>query len=109
MAELEYDLDLLVEFITESLEFIERAEQALLQLETDPDDIEAINTVFRAFHTVKGTSAFVGLPAVTDLAHKAENLLSRVRDREIQCSGHYADLALHSADMLRTLIEAAKD
>src|SRR5438105_485374 len=103
----EYDEELLKEFVAEAREFLEHAEQALLQLETDTENMEAINTVFRAFHTVKGTSAFVGLPAVTELAHKAENLLSRVRDREIRCTGPYANLAFRSADMLKALIEAA--
>jgi two-component system chemotaxis sensor kinase CheA len=106
--EQEYDAELLKEFVIEGREFLDRAEEALLQLETHPENAEAVNTVFRAFHTLKGTSAFVGLPAVTDLAHKAENLLSRVRDNEIQCSGRYADLALRSADMLKVLIEAAE-
>ena len=103
-----YDTELLKEFVAESMEFLDRSEQALLSLESNPEDAEAINTAFRAFHTVKGTSAFVGLPAVTELAHKAENLLSRVRDREIRCAGRYADLALRSADMLKALIKAAE-
>jgi two-component system, chemotaxis family, sensor kinase CheA len=103
-----YDVELLKDFVAESMEFLDRSEQALLSLETNPEDTEAINTAFRAFHTVKGTSAFVGLPAVTELAHKAENLLSRVRDREIQCAGRYADLAFRSADMLKALIKAAE-
>src|SRR5262249_44980795 len=105
----EYDAELLKEFVVEGREFLEHAEEALLQLETHPDNAEAVNTVFRAFHTLKGTSAFVGLPAVTELAHKAENLLSRMRDNEIQCTGRYADLALRSADMLKTLIDAAEN
>jgi two-component system chemotaxis sensor kinase CheA len=108
-TEPEYDVELLKEFVIEAREFLDRAEQALLQLETDPDNIEAINTVFRAFHTVKGTSAFLSLQAVTDLAHKAENLLSRVRDRKIRCTGCYADLALRSVDMLKALVEGAEN
>lgn len=101
--------DLLREFITESLEYIERAEAALLALETDPEDAEAVNTVFRAFHTIKGTSAFLGLDRVSELAHLAESLLSRVRDREIRCTGGYADLALRSVDMLKELIQTVQD
>jgi two-component system, chemotaxis family, sensor kinase CheA len=103
------DLDLLREFITESREYIERAELCLLSLENNPDEIEAVNTIFRAFHTVKGTSAFLGLTHLTELAHRAESLLSRVRDRQIRCTGGYADLALRSLDMLRTLISGVQD
>lgn len=67
------DPDLLGEFITECREYIAGAEAALLAIETDPDDSEAVNTVFRAFHTIKGTSAFLGLDRISELAHKAES------------------------------------
>jgi two-component system, chemotaxis family, sensor kinase CheA len=103
------DRELLGDFITECREYIEGAEAALLSLETSPDDMEAINTVFRAFHTIKGTAAFLGLTQVSELAHHAESLLSRMRDRAIRCAGGYADLALRSVDMLKELIQALQD
>lgn len=103
------DLSLLADFITESREYIEGAEAALLALETNPDAMEAVNTAFRAFHTIKGTSAFLGLTRLTELAHRAESLLSRVRDREIRCTGGYADLALRSIDSLKALLQVVQD
>ncbi len=103
------DVDLLGEFINESREYMEAAEEALLRLEAEPEDTEAVNTVFRAFHTIKGTSAFLGLSRISDLAHRAESLLSRVRDGEIRCTGGYADLALRSVDLLKELIQAVQD
>ncbi len=98
------DTGLLGEFVTECLEYIEGAEASLLDLETDHDNLEAVNVVFRAFHTIKGTSAFLGLVSISELAHKAESLLSRVREGEIRCTGGYADLSLRSIDMLKDLI-----
>jgi two-component system chemotaxis sensor kinase CheA len=56
------DLELIGEFVEEGSDLIAKAEEALLQLETDPEDTEAVGTVFRAFHTVKGTSAFLACP-----------------------------------------------
>ncbi|HEY7491204.1 MAG TPA: Hpt domain-containing protein, partial [Candidatus Tectomicrobia bacterium] len=103
------DRELLGDFITECREYIEGAEAALLSLETNPDDMEAINTVFRAFHTIKGTAAFLSLTEVSELAHHAESLLSRMRDRAIRCAGGYADLALRSVDMLKELMQALQD
>lgn len=103
------DSDLIGDFITECREYIEGAEAALLSIESDPNDSEAVNTVFRAFHTIKGTSAFLGLNGISELAHKAESLLSRVRDKEIQCTGGYADLALRSVDALKDLIQGVQD
>ncbi len=100
---------LLGEFVTESREYIAGAEAALLALETNPDDAEAINTVFRAFHTIKGTAGFMGLAGVATFAHRAETFLSRMRDGEIRCTGGYADLALRAVDLLKELIDAVQE
>jgi two-component system chemotaxis sensor kinase CheA len=98
------DLELIGEFVEEGSDLIAKAEEALLQLETDPEDTEAVGTVFRAFHTVKGTSAFLDLAIISEMGHHAESLLSRVRDREIRYSGGYADLSLRALDMLKELV-----
>jgi two-component system chemotaxis sensor kinase CheA len=98
------DHELLPEFITESLEFLAASESALLRLEEDPADDEAVNEVFRAFHTVKGTAAFLGLERLTALAHEAESLLSRVREKEIRYTRGCAELSLRSVDMLKALL-----
>ncbi|MFW5635380.1 MAG: chemotaxis protein CheA [Thermodesulfobacteriota bacterium] len=103
------DLDLIGAFITESGDLITNAEEALLTLESNPEDIEAVSTVFRAFHNIKGTSAFFELALMTELAHHAESLLSRVRDGEIRYAGGYPDLALRSVDMLKELFRLMQD
>ena len=100
----EADPDLLAEFITEGTDLISSAEEALLALETDPEDMDAVNTVFRAFHTIKGTAAFMDLTLISEMGHHAESLLSRVRDGEIRYRGGYADLSLLALDMLKEMI-----
>ncbi len=102
------DLDLMSEYINESTDLIQNAEEALLSLEHDPGDAEAVGKVFRAFHTVKGTSGFLELNLIADFGHHAETLLSRVRDGEIRYSGGYADLTLQGLDMIKALVEAVK-
>jgi len=102
------DLDLLGDFLTESVDSLTAAEAALLELEADPSHEEAINTVFRAFHTVKGTSAFLGLGRIAAFAHEAESLLSRVRDQEIVYTRACAELSLASSDMLKALLDEVK-
>lgn len=97
------DLEMIGAFIAESNDLITNAEEALLSLERNPEDMEAVSTVFRAFHNIKGTSAFFELSLMTEMAHHAESLLSRVRDREIRYAGGYPDLALRSVDMLKEL------
>ena len=102
------DPDLMAEFINESSELIQNAEEALLSLEHDPEDIESVGKVFRAFHTVKGTAGFLDLTLVAEMGHHAETLLSRVRDGEIRYSGGYADLTLQALDMIKHLVTAVK-
>lgn len=103
------DRDLLPDFITESRECVTNSESALLQLEENPTDEEAVNTVFRAFHTVKGTSAFLGLSRTAAFAHEAESLLSRVRDKEIRYTRGCANLSLRSVDMLKELLTSVEE
>lgn len=102
------DHALLRDFVAEGLEYVDDAQAALLAIESEPDNAEAINTVFRAFHTIKGTSAFLGLDRISALAHHAESLLDRVRKGAAQCTGVYADLALRSVDVLRTSLDAVQ-
>jgi two-component system chemotaxis sensor kinase CheA len=102
------DFEMMGEFVAEGGDLISSAEEALLTLETDPDDGEAVGMVFRAFHTVKGTAAFLDLTLVAEMGHHAESLLSRVRDQEIRYSGGYADLALKALDMIKEMIQAVE-
>ena len=103
------DLSLLRDFLSEAGEYIAASEVALLTLEANPRESEAVNTVFRAFHTVKGTAAFLGLAHIAEFAHEAESLLVRVRDREISYGPTCADLSLRSVDMLKALLGAVED
>src|SRR6478735_272959 len=100
------DLDLIGEFLTEANEHVVNAEAALLTLEERPDDAAAVNTVFRAFHTVKGVSSMLGMTALAELAHHAESLLARIRDGQIRCTGVYANLCLRGIDQLKATLNA---
>lgn len=98
------DAELLDGFVAESLEYLDAAETALLLLESEPSHREACNTVFRGFHTIKGTAAFLGLADVVELAHLAESLLGRVRDGSVPFANAVADLSLRAVDVLRAQV-----
>ncbi|MDD4769641.1 MAG: Hpt domain-containing protein, partial [Eubacteriales bacterium] len=66
-------------FIEETRDNIQQISDNLLRLEQDEKDIEAINEIFRAIHTLKGMSAAMGYSEISQLAHEAENLLDEVR------------------------------
>jgi len=99
------DRALLLDFVVESRELLDQADLAVQELAREPDHADTINAVFRALHTLKGTSAFLALDYLTEFAHHAESLLSRVRDRELRCVGETAELVLQSVDMLRALLD----
>lgn len=66
-------------FIEESKEYIQQISENLLRLEQEVGDTEAINEIFRGIHTLKGMSATMGYSEISQLAHKAENILDAVR------------------------------
>jgi len=103
------DHELLGEFVSEAMDLISKAEEALLTLETKPEDMDSVGMVFRAFHTIKGNAAFLELSLISEMAHLAENLLSRIRDGEIRYTSAYADLSLRALDMLKELIGSVQN
>lgn len=105
----EIDIDLMHEFLTESAEHFQQAEVSLLALENDPGDAEAVNTVFRAFHTVKGVAGFVGISCITEVAHKAETFFDRFRKGTLVMRGAYTDLAFEALDILKVLLSRTND
>ncbi|HEY4132914.1 MAG TPA: ATP-binding protein [Gemmatimonadaceae bacterium] len=102
----ETEPSLVEEFTIEAREQLAIAESALLVLDTDGDDLQAVDTMFRALHTIKGTSAFLGVEHVTELAHHAESLLSRVRAGTARCDGPVSSLLFRSIDMLDAILVA---
>jgi two-component system chemotaxis sensor kinase CheA len=98
------DQPLIDEFVTESREQLEIAEAALLVLDAEPSDVASLETVFRALHSIKGTSAFLGVEHATELAHHAESLLTRVRAGVSSCTGEVANLVFRAIDMLDAML-----
>jgi two-component system chemotaxis sensor kinase CheA len=100
------DASLIEDFAIEAREQLSIAESALLVLDTAPDDLQALDTMFRALHTIKGTSAFLGVEHATELAHHAESLLARVRAGTARCEGQLSNLLFRAIDMLDAILVA---
>ncbi|MDQ7014140.1 MAG: Hpt domain-containing protein [Planctomycetota bacterium] len=94
------------EFVCEAREHIANAEQSLLDLESDLGNTELINTVFRAFHTIKGVAGFMHLSPIVRLTHVAETLLDKARSQALTLTPGHLDLFLRSCDVLGQLISA---
>jgi two-component system chemotaxis sensor kinase CheA len=103
------DPELLPAFVAEAAEHLESSEPHLLTLEADPSNREALDAVFRSFHSVKGTAGFVGLSGVVSLAHEAESLLDRARDGSVTLIGAAFESALAALDALREMVDRVRD
>ncbi len=98
------DVELIQDFIEEAIEHLDASEGHLLSIEEDASDAEALNAVFRGFHTIKGLAGFIELDHVKVLAHKAENLLDMARRDELKLVGNNMDLVFESVDMMKRLV-----
>ena len=98
------DPALLADFITEAHDHIHTAETGLLELENDPANAESLNTVFRACHTIKGVSGFLGLKEINKLSHSIENVMDQARRGELALQPGHIDLLLESFDCLKALV-----
>ncbi|MBW1713384.1 MAG: chemotaxis protein CheA [Deltaproteobacteria bacterium] len=98
------DVGLAKDFIGESLDLLQEIEVAILAVEKDPQDIEAINAIFRPFHTIKGVSGFLNLSDINKFAHNIENLLDEARSGQFLLEGPLVDVVLDAVDLLRVMI-----
>ncbi|TGD95132.1 chemotaxis protein CheA [Methylobacterium nonmethylotrophicum] len=98
--------DLVAEFVTEARELIEAAAEDLLALDGAPGEAEAVNRVFRAFHTLKGAAALFGWPAMLAVLHAAEDGLSAARAGTLATGSGLVDLALAALDATARWTEA---
>lgn len=92
------------EFLEESEENLDQLDQDFVSLEQEPGDLERLDSIYRAIHTIKGTSGFFGFSKLGAVAHAAENLLSRLRDGEITLNEGLTSALLESVDAIRDIL-----
>jgi len=102
------DDDMVELFFDEAGERLEALAGKLIEIERRPDDGELLRDVFRDLHTVKGSSAMVGLKPINDLAHAAEDLVGQVRDAGRAVDGPVIDALLAALDGLRDMLAVAR-
>jgi two-component system chemotaxis sensor kinase CheA len=96
--------DLLREFVQEAHEHLQHIELDALTLEKDPANADALNSLFRSFHTVKGGSGFLNLVPMNRLAHELESLLDLTRQGKLRAEGRIIDVILSGRDLLRQFV-----
>ncbi|MEA2030412.1 MAG: chemotaxis protein CheA [candidate division Zixibacteria bacterium] len=97
--------EIIDDFLVEADELISSLDNNLVKLETTPEDLDLLNEIFRAVHTIKGTSSFLGFEQVTTLAHHMEDILNKLRKSEMKVTPEVMDILLESLDLLKELLD----
>ena len=92
-------------FLEEADEQIGLLDRDIVRLETEGDNPDLLQEIFRAAHTLKGSSAMLGHQCMAELTHAMESLLDGLRNRQIAVNAEVIDSLLYSLDVLRTLKE----
>jgi len=104
LLELSNGGDLYMDFASEAFDHLANSEKSVFALESAPGDAEAINNIFRAFHTIKGAARFLDLKDIQALAHESETMLDMVRKGTLRFEGRIVELSLLSIDGIRKLL-----
>jgi two-component system chemotaxis sensor kinase CheA len=98
------DDEIVKEFLVESYENLDRLDRELVGLEKNPQDRDALGSVFRTIHTIKGTCGFLGFNKLEKVAHVGENLLTRLRDRQLMLNPEITTALLSMVDAVRQML-----
>ncbi len=95
-------------FLIETREILEKLDLDLVKLESQPEDKDLLNEIFRSFHTIKGTSGFLGLVKLQALTHKLEDILNKLRKGEITINDDLMNGILKGFDSITELIDVVE-
>lgn len=93
-------------YLQEAEEHLASIEEAILDIEDNPDDKESINRLFRAIHTIKGSGAMFGFDDIAGFAHHLETVLEKVRKGILPVTSQLIDLVLASRDQIKIMLDA---
>jgi len=96
-------------FFEESADNLSALENLLLEFESNPEDPERLNAIFRAVHSIKGTGGMFGFDDIVRFAHSYESLLDDLRARKLEVKPGLTGLLLRAADLLKALVAAARE
>jgi len=101
--------EIMEDFLIEAFELIEQIDHDLVELESNPEDLELLNRIFRVAHTVKGSSSFLNFDVLTELTHHMEDVLNKARKGELKITPDIMDVVLESVDMMKGLLSSIRD
>lgn len=99
---------ILDEFLLEAGEIFDQLDLDFVQLEQTPEDKKLIGNIFRAMHTLKGSSGFFSFHRLEKVAHAGESLLSKLRDGVFTLNEEMTDVLLEASDRLRDIVDGVQ-
>lgn len=96
--------ELIADFIAETSENLQNLDNELVELEGNPDNTDLLSKIFRIMHTIKGTCGFFGFEKLVSVAHAAENILDRLRNKKLKVNSELISIILESIDTIRKII-----
>ncbi|ATX78549.1 two-component system, chemotaxis family, sensor kinase CheA [Mariprofundus aestuarium] len=109
MDEMDEMDEVIQEFIVESNENLDNLDNDLLALEEDPSNAEIMGSIFRTIHTIKGTCGFLGFGKLEKVSHVGENLLSKLREGELQLTKKRTTALLQMVDAIRQMLVCVEE
>ena len=103
------DDEILQDFLVEAGELLEALNEQLVELEQSPRDKDLLNAVFRSFHTIKGGASFLGLDALVEVCHRAEDVFNSLRQGEREVDAALMDVVLEVLDVVNAMFEGLRD
>ena len=101
--------EIMEDFLIEAFEMVDQLDQDLVELESNPEDLELLNRIFRVAHTIKGSSSFLNFDILTSLTHNMEDVLNKARRGELKITPDVMDVVLLSIDLMKALLQAIRD
>lgn len=93
------------EFLVESKEMLEQLDRQFVTLESDPNNTELLNEIFRVLHSMKGSAGFLGFTRMVEITHRAENILNKLRQSEMALTPEVITIVLEAVDVVKALME----
>ena len=101
--------EIMEDFLIEAFEMVEQLDQDLMELESNPEDLDLLNRIFRVAHTIKSSSSFLNFDILTSLTHHMEDVLNKARRAELKITPDVMDVVLQSVDLMKALLSAIRD
>lgn len=105
----DFEREIKIDFLNEASDLLVQAESYFIKLESEPENRELIDAIFRVAHSLKGTSRAVGFGQIAEITHVAENLLLKLKNNELQVNGVIVDVLLKFNDQINLMVCGLKE